>query len=93
MNNIAQLVEIVHSVEDTIKLINELDASGLETQSEYNLPKITIKAGQGVGAVEVPRGILFHDYTYNEKGVCTKANCIITGEKVETWFYKVTMVI
>jgi coenzyme F420-reducing hydrogenase alpha subunit len=77
MNSVAQLVEIVHSVEDTINLINELDASGLETQSEYNLPKISIAAGQGVGAVEVPRGILFHDYTYNEKGVCTKANCII----------------
>jgi coenzyme F420-reducing hydrogenase alpha subunit len=25
----------------------------------------------------VPRGILFHDYTYNAKGVCTKANCVI----------------
>jgi len=36
-----------------------------------------VKAGQGVGAVEVPRGILFHDYTYNARGVCTKANCII----------------
>jgi sulfhydrogenase subunit alpha len=25
----------------------------------------------------VPRGILFHDYTYNQKGTCTKANCVI----------------
>ena len=25
----------------------------------------------------MPRGILFHDYTYNQKGACTKANCII----------------
>jgi coenzyme F420-reducing hydrogenase alpha subunit len=77
MNNIAQLVEIVHSVEDSIKLINDLEVSGLERQPEYKLPKGSIKAGQGVGAVEVPRGILFHDYTYNGKGVCTKANCII----------------
>ena len=77
MNSIAQLVEIVHSVEDSIKLINELEAAGLENQSEYNLPKVSVKSGQGVGAVEVPRGILFHDYTYNEEGVCTKANCII----------------
>jgi coenzyme F420-reducing hydrogenase alpha subunit len=36
-----------------------------------------VKAGTGVGAVEVPRGILFHDYTYNDNGICTKANCII----------------
>jgi sulfhydrogenase subunit alpha len=77
MNNIAQLVEVVHSVEDSIKLINELEAAGLKSQLDYNLPKIKVKAGQGVGAVEVPRGILFHDYTYNKDGVCTKANCII----------------
>ena len=77
MNNVAQLVETVHSVEDSIKLINELEAAGLQSQSIYNNPEIKVKAGRGVGAVEVPRGILFHDYTYDEKGVCTKANCII----------------
>ena len=77
MNNVTQLVETVHSVEDSIKLINELEAAGLQSQSIYNNPEIKVKAGRGVGAVEVPRGILFHDYTYDEKGVCTKANCII----------------
>ena len=77
MNSIAQLVETVHSVEDSIRLINELEANGLKTQPDYNNPSIKVKAGSGVGAVEVPRGILFHDYTYNDKGVCTKANCII----------------
>jgi coenzyme F420-reducing hydrogenase alpha subunit len=77
MNNVAQLVEVVHSVENSIRLINELEAAGLKRQSEYNLPEVQVKAGRGVGAVEVPRGILFHDYKYNEKGVCTKANCII----------------
>jgi len=77
MNNIAQLVEVVNSVEDSIRLINELEAAGLKSQPDYNNPEIKIKAGSGVGAVEVPRGLLFHDYTYNDKGVCTKANCII----------------
>ena len=73
MNNVAQLVELVHSVEDSIRLINELESTGLQTQPEYNNPEIKVKAGSGVGAVEVPRGILFHDYTYNSKGVCTKS--------------------
>jgi sulfhydrogenase subunit alpha len=77
MNNIAQLVEVVHNVEDSIRLIDELEAVGLQSQPDYNNPQITVKAGHGIGAVEVPRGILFHDYTYNEKGVCTKANCVI----------------
>jgi coenzyme F420-reducing hydrogenase alpha subunit len=77
MNSIAQLVEVVHSVEDSIKLINEIEAAGLKEQPEYHKPDIKVKAGRGIGAVEVPRGILFHDYTYNQKGICTKANCII----------------
>jgi coenzyme F420-reducing hydrogenase alpha subunit len=77
MNNIAQLVEIVHSVEDSISLLNDLLSTGLKRQSEYHKPDLKIKAGHGVGAVEVPRGLLFHDYSYNAKGICTKANCII----------------
>lgn len=77
MNSIAQLVEVVHSVEDSIRLINELEAEGLKPQPDYYKPEITPKPGRGVGVVEVPRGILFHDYTYNDSGVCTKANCVI----------------
>jgi sulfhydrogenase subunit alpha len=77
MNSIAQLVETVDSVEDSIHLINEIEAAGLQSQPDYNEPKVKVKAGSGVGAVEVPRGILFHDYTYNDKGICTRANCII----------------
>jgi len=77
MNNIAQLVETVHSIDDSVRLINELESAGLQPQQDYFKPEIKVKAGNGVGAVEVPRGILFHDYTYNAKGVCTKANCVI----------------
>ncbi len=77
MNNVAQLVEVVHSVEDSIKIIDELLDRGLQPQEEYHKPDIDVKSGQGVGAVEVPRGILFHDYTYDEDGVCTSGNCII----------------
>lgn len=77
MNNIAQLVEVVHSVEDSIEIIEKLLERGLEPQEEYHQPDIEVKAGRGIGAVEVPRGILFHDYIYDEDGECTEANCII----------------
>jgi coenzyme F420-reducing hydrogenase alpha subunit len=77
MNNIAQLVEVVHCVDDSVRLIDQVEAAGLKSQPEYNKPEIKVKAGCGVGAIEVPRGILFHDYTYNDKGYCTKANCVI----------------
>ena len=77
MNSIAQLVEVAHSFEDSIKLINELEAAGLQSQPDYFNPAVKVKTGAGVGAVEVPRGILFHEYGYNDKGICVKGNCII----------------
>lgn len=74
MNSVAQLVEAVHSTEDAIGIIDKLLERGVNVNER---PKFEVKAGRGVGAVDVPRGILFHDYTYNEKGICTKANAII----------------
>lgn len=77
MNNVAQLVETVHCTVDAIEIISELLDRGLEPQGEYHQPDIDVKPGRGVGAVEAPRGILFHDYTYDENGECTEGNCII----------------
>jgi len=77
MNNIAQLVEVVHNIRDSIKQIDKLLDGGLEPQDDYYEPKVEVKEGRGIGAVEVPRGILFHDYTYNEEGTCTAGNCVI----------------
>lgn len=74
MNNVAQLVEYIHCVEDSISLIDRLIKRGSKPEKR---PEIQVKAGRGIGAVDVPRGILFHDYTYDEKGICTKANCVI----------------
>ncbi|KXA89014.1 hydrogenase/sulfur reductase subunit alpha [candidate division MSBL1 archaeon SCGC-AAA259D14] len=77
MNNVAQLVETVHCFEDAIDIIDKLLDRGLQEQGDYHQPDIEVKAGRGVGAVEAPRGILIHDYTYDENGVCTSANCVI----------------
>jgi sulfhydrogenase subunit alpha len=74
MNTIAQLVEVVHNIEDSIQLIDTLLEKGVKDEKPV---KATVKAGRGVGVVEVPRGILVHDYTLNSEGYCTKANCII----------------
>ena len=74
MNNIAQLVEFVHNIEDSIKWIDMLLDKGIKQETRQ---KIKIKEGRGVGVVEVPRGILVHDYNINKDGNCTKANCII----------------
>ncbi len=73
MNNVAQVVEAVFSVEKMIEHLDWLLANGLKPEK----PEVTVKEGQGAGAVDVPRGILFHDYTYDKNGTCVKANCII----------------
>jgi len=75
MNNVAQLVEFVHSLEDSVYWIDYLLKRGLDTAEAP--AKFKARAGRGVGAVEVPRGILFHDYTYDHDGTCERANCVI----------------
>ncbi|RJP92480.1 MAG: Ni/Fe hydrogenase subunit alpha [Desulfobacteraceae bacterium] len=73
MNNVAQLVECFHVVHESIRLIDELVESGMgETMAQ-----VTPKAGEGVGAVEAPRGILFHHYKYDKTGRILKANCVV----------------
>lgn len=74
MNNIAQLVEVVHNIEDSITWIDKLEEQGIEDESPVDTEP---KEGRGVGIVEVPRGILVHDYILDKNGRCTKANCII----------------
>jgi sulfhydrogenase subunit alpha len=73
MNSVAQLVEVVHSVKDSVRLIDEVLGAGYKPE-ELAQPT---KYGQGQGSVEVPRGILFHDYGYDKDFMCTGGNCII----------------
>ncbi|MFW6056405.1 MAG: Ni/Fe hydrogenase subunit alpha [Chloroflexota bacterium] len=73
MNTYAQMVEVADSVEDSIHVIDELLERGIKGEKA----RVEPRAGRGIGAVEVPRGILFHDYTIDSIGNCTKANCVI----------------
>jgi coenzyme F420-reducing hydrogenase alpha subunit len=73
MNNVAQLVEVAHCVEDSVRIIDELLAAGLKEEDR----SVKVNGGTGVGATEVPRGTLIHEYTVNDSGVITGANFII----------------
>ncbi len=73
MNNLAQLVESVHCLHDCIQLIDDALAEGLQREPR----DIQLRAGRGVGAAEVPRGVLFHDYELDDDGNIVDANCII----------------
>lgn len=89
LNTCAQLVECVHFTEEAIKIVEQLQISGID-QTEALIvginenKTIPIQAGSGVGAVEVPRGILFHHYEVDDMGIIQKANCVIpTGQNLQ----------
>ena len=73
LNSGAQVVEMVHSIEDSIEIIDELLARGIKQEEPA---EIKTKDGEGWASCDVPRGILFHHYKY-EDGLCKEANCII----------------
>jgi len=69
----ARLVEVVHCIEQSIHLIDQLLLDGLVRET----PAIVPRAGYGAGAIEAPRGTLFHAYRYDEQGRILEADCLI----------------
>ena len=75
LNTAVQLVETVHVVEESLKLLDDLLVKGIKAEKPV-VPE-RLREGRAAEATEVPRGILFHDYTYDNRGQVVKANCII----------------
>jgi len=88
LNTVAQLIECIHSLEESVEILDGLKSKGVDYSQEIVVGlnekgTIPVKAGNGVGAVEVPRGILFHNYEIDNKGKILNANCIIpTGQNL-----------
>jgi len=74
MSHVARLVECVHATYEAIRLIEELTDTGAGEQRTVDVEP---RAGEGVGAVEAPRGILYHHYEYDTYGKIVRANCVI----------------
>ncbi|MGD9518108.1 MAG: Ni/Fe hydrogenase subunit alpha [Armatimonadota bacterium] len=70
---LAQVVETVHSVEEAIRYLEWTLGRELEWEDWGVKPR----AGRGVGVDEAPRGLLIHDYTFDDDGKLTAVNCII----------------
>jgi len=71
-NNLAQALEVLHYTEKAINICDFALKNGLEK------PMVGFKtrAGRGVGVMEAPRGILYHDYTFDSRGNATDINII-----------------
>jgi len=65
MNNLAQAIEIYEGIVKAIGLIEKLLYFGLKDEEPA---KVSEKACEGIGAVEAPRGMLFHRYKFDKKG-------------------------
>jgi len=73
LNTWAQLVELVHCLERGIEICDELLAM---PATDAELTPYEVRAGRGVGAIEVPRGTLFHEYEIDDQGRVASANVI-----------------
>jgi sulfhydrogenase subunit alpha len=72
-NNLAQFVELIHSLERASYLVEQM----LEKPMEEEEPvRQSVKSGAGVGALEAPRGTLYHYYEINDQGIVEEADII-----------------
>ena len=77
-NNIsAQVVEIIHNIEEVGKIFGEYKTLRAKPSFSKNL-KVDFKpkAGRGRAVMEAPRGILYHEYEVDAKGEICNCNII-----------------
>lgn len=74
-NHWARVVEMLYAAERLNELAN---APELTDSNIRNLP--TQKPTVGIGAIEAPRGTLFHHYETDERGLLTRANLIVATQ-------------
>lgn len=69
-NNQAQAAELVHCADKIVEILETLELR------DEKVKEAKPKKMSGVSACEAPRGLLIHDYSFDTKGHCTKANII-----------------
>ncbi|OHE59661.1 MAG: hypothetical protein A2Z47_02480 [Thermodesulfovibrio sp. RBG_19FT_COMBO_42_12] len=69
LNNVAQAIEIVHGIWECIELLDSLSIKDF-------FIKVNVKEGSGSAATEAPRGMLYHQYELNGRGIIERANIV-----------------
>jgi sulfhydrogenase subunit alpha len=91
--NLNQLVECFHCLYHAVDIVEEFLKTGLDYDEETVVglnekQRIPVRAGSGVGAVEAPRGTLYHHYEVDDHGRIVHANCVIpTGQNLRNIEY------
>lgn len=73
-NNAAQAIEVVQAIQRAAALIDEIVA--IDLANFATRPKLSPAKGKGAGAVECPRGTLYHYYEIDEANSIVKADMI-----------------
>jgi F420-non-reducing hydrogenase large subunit len=74
-NHWARVVEIIYAAERIVELINDPEITGSDLRL---IPTATPSVG--IGAVEAPRGTLYHHFETDANGLITKANLIVATQ-------------
>jgi sulfhydrogenase subunit alpha len=70
-NNLAQAIEILHSIDHAVEILENLIISN------DTVDQIPPKEGEGVGLIEAPRGTLYHYVKLNSAGLVTDAEVVV----------------
>ncbi|MCS7106134.1 MAG: Ni/Fe hydrogenase subunit alpha [Candidatus Aenigmarchaeota archaeon] len=70
-NNLAQAIEILHSIDASIKILESYEFK------KEGLPKIEPKESEGIGVIEAPRGTLYHMIYLDNEGKVKFGNLVI----------------
>lgn len=69
--NVARYISAVYSIERAEQLLSDERIAGADTMAP-----VSYRAGEGVGIVEAPRGLLIHHFTWDDDGYIESANII-----------------
>ncbi len=73
----ARLVEALQAAEAVEALASDPEIASPEVR---NVPAPLSAPGEGVGAVEAPRGTLFHHYAADQDGILTGVNLVVASQ-------------
>ena len=74
-NNLAQAIEILHSIDNAIEILKN------EKINPEPVLKISPREATGIGVIEAPRGTLYHKIAINDKGIVTSGDIVVpTGQ-------------
>jgi len=75
-NNLAQAIEILHSIDQSVEIIDSLTTISPEKPIQPVFKETT-----GVGVIEAPRGTLYYKFEINKDGIVKRGEIIVpTGQ-------------